>query len=130
MNKTVTRWNQGVPEAHVSEGGKSRYSLLPSDSWGDMTQKVFAFLSKSRRQNWTRSLWLSAVIGQHMQRVKSFNSFYALLCFLVELYFLPLRYVLILGCTKKLEKLFFSEQKNYLAFAERISHPSNNIMVN
>lgn len=50
MYKTVTRRNQSVPEAHVSEGVKrNRYGLLLSDSWSDVTPKVSRFTSKPGR---------------------------------------------------------------------------------
>lgn len=33
MYKTVTRWNQSIPEAHISEWGKKNKSLWPAAKW-------------------------------------------------------------------------------------------------
>lgn len=72
MYKTVTRWNQSVPEAHVSEGGeKSHYGLLLSDSRGDMTQSVH-ILCQSLEGRTEQGALDSAVTGEHMQSVKNF----------------------------------------------------------
>lgn len=65
MYKTVTRWNQGVPEAHISEGEKTKIIMAYCQVIHGTTPKVFTFYVSLEGR-----IEPSLVIGEHLQRTK------------------------------------------------------------